>query len=101
MTAVPRITDNDRDEITATLDGKEIRGWSYTSDAERRAKMLAAHEFAEGYYQAVQTLTLPAAGVMDEMVDAGLEAAEEYGTLNRQGLEAILTRALAQMRKAQ
>lgn len=51
MTAVPRITDNDRDEITASLDGKEIRGWSYGNESERRVKMLCAHEFAEGWYQ--------------------------------------------------
>jgi hypothetical protein len=47
----PRISDNDRDEITATLDGKELRGWSYENDAERRVKMRAAHEFAEGWFQ--------------------------------------------------
>lgn len=48
----PRVSDNDQDEITATLDGKEIRGWSYASDAERRVKMLAAREFCEGWHQA-------------------------------------------------
>lgn len=45
----PRVIDNDRDEITVTLDGKELRGWSYSSDAERRTKMLAAREYVEGY----------------------------------------------------
>ncbi len=48
----PRVADNDRDEITVTLDGKEIRGWSYGSEAERRTKMLAAREFCEGWHQA-------------------------------------------------
>lgn len=48
MTA--RVTDNDLDEITVTLDGKEIRGWSYSSDRERRVKMLCAREFVEGLY---------------------------------------------------
>lgn len=48
----PRVHDNDRDEITVTLDGKEIRGWSYESEAERRVKMLAAREFCEGWSQA-------------------------------------------------
>lgn len=48
----PRVVDNDRDEITATLDGKEIRGWSYSDEAERRVKMLAAREFCEGWFQA-------------------------------------------------
>lgn len=48
----PRVVDNDRDEITVTLDGKEIRGWSYADDAERRVKMLAAREFVEGWFVA-------------------------------------------------
>lgn len=45
----PRVTDNDRNEIAVSLYGKELRGWSYTNDDERRKKMLAAHEFAEGW----------------------------------------------------
>jgi hypothetical protein len=49
----PRVADNDRDEITVTLDGKEIRGWSYRDEAERRVKMLAAREFCEGWFQAL------------------------------------------------
>ena len=51
----PRVADNDRDEITVTLDGKEIRGWSYRDEAERRVKMLAAREFCEGWFQAQQS----------------------------------------------
>lgn len=50
----PRVKDNDRDEITVTLDGKEIRGWSYENDAERRTKMLCAREFVEGWFQATE-----------------------------------------------
>ena len=50
----PRVTDNDRDEITVTLDGKEIRGWSYADEAERRVKMRAAREFVEGWLQATE-----------------------------------------------
>ena len=52
--ASPRVADNDRDEITVTLDGREIRGWSYESEAERRAKMLAAREFCEGWQAALE-----------------------------------------------
>jgi hypothetical protein len=48
----PRVTDNDKDEITVTLDGRELRGWSYANDDERRLKMQMAHEFAEGWFQA-------------------------------------------------
>ncbi len=46
---VPRVTDNDKDEIIVTLDGKELRGWSYASDTERRQKMLQAREYVEGW----------------------------------------------------
>lgn len=46
-----RVVDNDRDEITVTLGGEELRGWSYANEAERRAKMRMAREFAEGWYQ--------------------------------------------------
>lgn len=48
----PRVIDNDRDEITVTLDGLELRGWSYASDSERRQKMLMAREFVEGWHAA-------------------------------------------------
>lgn len=49
MTEQPRVTDNDSGEIAVSLDGKELRGWSYKDDAERRAKMLAAREYVEGW----------------------------------------------------
>ncbi len=52
MTDSLRVVDNDKDEITVMLDGKEIRGWSYANDSERRVKMLCAREFTEGWYQA-------------------------------------------------
>lgn len=45
----PRVTDNDSGEITVALNGRELRGWSYKDDAERRMKMLAAHEYVEGW----------------------------------------------------
>lgn len=54
--SVPRIVDNDRDEITAEFGGKEIRGWSYKDETERRTKMLAAREFVEGYDQGQRAL---------------------------------------------
>jgi outer membrane receptor for ferric coprogen and ferric-rhodotorulic acid len=50
----PRVTDNDKDEITVSLNGREIRGWSYATDDERRLKMQMAHEFAEGWFQATE-----------------------------------------------
>lgn len=45
----PRVTDDDKDEITVSLDGKELRGWSYANDGERRQKMLQAREYVEGF----------------------------------------------------
>jgi len=47
--AIPRVTDNDKGEITVSLDGRELRGWSYRDYAERRTKMLAAREYVEGW----------------------------------------------------
>ena len=49
-----KVIDNDRDEITVTLDGAEIRGWSYESEIERRWKMRMAREFCEGWHQATE-----------------------------------------------
>lgn len=53
----PRVVDNDSDEITVTLAGREIRGWSYATEAERRTKMLAAREFCEGWHHAMERST--------------------------------------------
>lgn len=53
-TATPRVIDNDRDEITVTLNGRELRGYSYESEAERRAKMLAAREYVEGWFYGME-----------------------------------------------
>lgn len=53
-----RVKDNDRDEITVERDGKEIRGWSYRNEPERRVKILCAREFCEGWYQATHPETV-------------------------------------------
>ena len=45
----PRVTDDDKSEIKVTFRGRELRGWSYKDDAERRTKMLAAREYVEGW----------------------------------------------------
>ncbi len=52
----PKVIDNDKGEITVSLNGKELRGWSYANDAERRAKMVQAHEYAEGWWAALSRL---------------------------------------------
>lgn len=45
----PRVVDDDLGEVTVRLNGKELRGWSYKDDAERRTKMIAAREYVEGW----------------------------------------------------
>ncbi len=45
----PRVTDNDKGEITVTVKGVELRGWSYKDDTERRQKMVQAREYVEGW----------------------------------------------------
>lgn len=57
---LPRVIDNDRDEISVTFHGEKIRGWSYTDESERRTKMLAAREFIEGWYYSADTADLGA-----------------------------------------
>ncbi len=51
--AHPRVIDNDRDEIIITMDDKELRGWSYSSEYERREKMRRAREYIEGWCDAL------------------------------------------------
>lgn len=48
-TEQPRVIDFDDGEISVRLNGKELRGWSYKNDAERRTKMLCAREYVEGW----------------------------------------------------
>lgn len=50
----PRVIDNDKDEITVSLDGHELRGWSYRDDSERRQKMLQAREYVEGFCDGIE-----------------------------------------------
>lgn len=45
----PTVIDFDDGEISVRLDGKELRGWSYRDDTERRTKMLCAREYVEGW----------------------------------------------------
>ena len=45
----PCVTDNDAGEISVIFNGKEMRGWSYANDDERRTKMLLAREYVEGW----------------------------------------------------
>jgi hypothetical protein len=52
----PKVIDNDRGDVKVEVFGKEIRGWSYKDDSERRTKLLAAHEFAEGWYSGLRRM---------------------------------------------
>lgn len=45
----PIVIDDDNDEIIVSLDGRELRGWNYADNAERRQKMLQAREYVEGW----------------------------------------------------
>lgn len=71
----PRVVDNDRDEITIVHDGKEIRGWSYQTEAERRVKMLAAREFCEGWWHATDR----AAAIADSEYGEGPSGSYDNG----------------------
>lgn len=55
----PRLIDFDDGEISVRLDGKELRGWIYKDDAERRMKMFAAREYVEGWCDAAQHCSHP------------------------------------------
>ena len=51
----PRVTDDDKSEIKVTFRGRELRGWSYKDDPERRSKMLCAREYVEGWCDGRET----------------------------------------------
>ena len=54
---IPRVVDDDIDQIMVWLDGQELRAWSYQSEPERRFKILCAREYVEGWCDAtVNTL---------------------------------------------
>ena len=58
MKMQPRVTDNDKGEISVSLEGKELRGWSYADDSERRQKMLMAREYVEGWCDGQEAKTM-------------------------------------------
>ena len=67
--SVPKIIDDDAGEISAVLDGKEIRAWSYMGDAVRIQKMRCAHEFANGWIAAMKH-------VVEQKIAVARQAAE-------------------------
>jgi hypothetical protein len=46
----PRVVDDDEGIITVEYDGRELRGFTYNSEDERRIKMVRAREYVEGWY---------------------------------------------------
>lgn len=52
----PKVIDNDKGEISVSFYGKEIRGWSYADDGERRQKMLQAREYVEGWLNGLSVI---------------------------------------------
>lgn len=75
----PRVTDNDSGEITISLNDRELRGWSYFSDDERRVKMTAAREYVEGWCDARDDL----AGLVKEFEAIGPFDAKTLQDLRR------------------
>ena len=49
LQTIPRVVDNDHDEITIEFEGRELRGWSYFTEQERKVKIKMAREFVEGF----------------------------------------------------
>jgi len=45
----PRLIDDDHGNVIVMQHGRQIRGWSYQNENERRIKMLCAREYIEGY----------------------------------------------------
>jgi hypothetical protein len=54
----PRVIDDDHGMITVTLDSRDLRGWYYSNDNERRTKMLCAREYVEGWHDAITAMTM-------------------------------------------
>lgn len=45
----PKLTDNDRGVITATVNGRRVRDWIYANNEQRRHYMVLAREYVEGW----------------------------------------------------
>jgi hypothetical protein len=51
-----KLTDDDKSKVMITREDTDgirlVRLWTYANDTERRAKMLQAHEYLEGWHDA-------------------------------------------------
>ena len=61
----PKVIDNDKDEVTVSLDGVELRGWSYKDSAEHHTKMLCAREYVEGWFDSKNYNVVPLSDEID------------------------------------
>jgi hypothetical protein len=75
----PIVTDNDSGEISVTHNDKELRGWSYKDDDDRRQKMLLAREYVEGWCDAREDIS----GLVKEFEAIGPFDAETLRDLRR------------------
>jgi hypothetical protein len=50
-TPILPLIDDDKGNVTVTLDGAILRSWVYVGDTARRTKMLCAHEYIDGYLE--------------------------------------------------
>ena len=66
MPNFPRLIDDDEGEITVTVNGVEIRGWSYTNRDEQYLKIRMAREFCEGWHTGFAAALDRAKEVMNE-----------------------------------
>jgi hypothetical protein len=66
----PRLIDNDEGEITVTVNGVEVRGWSYANRDEQYLKMRMAREFCEGWHTGFDAGLVRAKAVFVETLDA-------------------------------
>ena len=48
---LPKLIDNGRGAVIVTVDGRQVRGFSYQGDSERALKMRLAREFIEGWVE--------------------------------------------------
>ena len=69
MQESPRVVDNDRGVIVVNLKGRQIRGWSYQGDNERRQKMLMAREYVEGWCDGRDYCTELVTAGFDRLID--------------------------------
>ena len=62
IAVIPRVVDNDRDEITVTYEGRMLRAWIYQNEPERKMKIRMAREYVEGWCDGYDLLQMKGEG---------------------------------------